>query len=63
VIFRYQVTEHDPERPWIILSTRTGLSLEAQDGYDFREKAGQEWPSDRYTVELEPGELMRALRL
>ena len=60
--FGFQVTEHDPDRPWIILGTRTGLSLEAADGYDFRKKAGQEWPSERFTVELEPGELVKSIR-
>jgi hypothetical protein len=62
MIFRYQVTEHDPDRPWIILGTRTGLSLEAEDSYQFREKVQHVWPADRFNVELEPGELMRALK-
>jgi hypothetical protein len=46
----------------MIVSTRTGLSLEAADGYDFHEKVQQEWPPDKFTIELEPGELMRALK-
>jgi hypothetical protein len=61
MIFRYRVVEHDPDRPWVILGTRTGLSLEAADGHDFREKVQEEWPSPRFAVELAPGELMRSL--
>jgi hypothetical protein len=60
--FRYQVIENDPDRPWRILSIRTGLTLEADDAYAFRDKAQAQWPPDRYTVEMEPGELMKSLR-
>jgi hypothetical protein len=60
--FRYNVTEHDPEKPWLIRSTWTGLTIEARDTEDFRTLSAREWPPERFTVELMPGELMRALK-
>lgn len=62
IVFTYSVTEHDPERPWIMLGTRTGLSLEASNAHEFYEKVGVLWPRDRFDVELAPGELMRSVR-
>jgi hypothetical protein len=61
VLFHFSVTEFDPAKPWMIVSTRTGLSLEASSAEEFRERAQQEWPAERYTIELAPGELSRAL--
>jgi hypothetical protein len=46
------VPEHDPERPWVIVgSGRHRVELEA--GIDFYEWVREQWPADRFTVELD----------
>ena len=42
MLFHFSVVEHDPERPWIIVSTRKGLTLEAASAEEFRELAARE---------------------
>jgi hypothetical protein len=42
MLFRHQVIEHDAAKPWLIVSTRRGLSLDATSAEEFREKAQNE---------------------
>jgi hypothetical protein len=54
--YGFRVTEHDPERPWVIVgSGRHRVELEA--GIDFYEWVREQWPHDRFTVELDPWSL------
>jgi hypothetical protein len=52
----YALTRHDLERPWIIVA-REHLTVELEDGAGFYEWARQEWPSERFTVGLDPWQL------
>ena len=54
--YGYTVTEHDPNRPWLIVA-REHRTVELEDGQGFFDWAGAQWPQDRYTVELDPWEL------
>jgi hypothetical protein len=54
--YGFRVTEHDPERPWVIVgSGRHRVELEAD--IDFYEWVREQWPPDRFTVELDPWSL------
>jgi hypothetical protein len=54
--YRFTLTEHDPERPWIVHSSeRRTITLE--DGQDFFAWAREHWPKPRWTVELDPWQL------
>lgn len=61
--WRYSVTEYDPERSWVVVSTRRGMTVELNDDVPFWDWAFEEWPTPRYKVELEPYEQARHLRL
>jgi hypothetical protein len=54
--YRYSLTGHDPQRPWIVLESRR-LVVELEDDDAFFEWASREWPRDRFTVELDPWQL------
>ena len=54
--FSFTVTDHDPERPWIVVG-RESQTVELEDGVNFFEWAHAEWPAPRYSVELAPWEL------
>lgn len=49
----YTVTEHDPQRPWIIRSRKHQI-VQLDDGVEFFAWASQKWPSSRFSVELDP---------
>jgi hypothetical protein len=54
--YSFRVIEHDPERPWVIVgSGRHWIELEAD--IDFHEWVREQWPPDRFTVELDPWSL------
>jgi hypothetical protein len=51
--YGYTLVEHDPERPWIVLSmTHQTVTLEA--GGSFSEWARETWPAPRWEVEPDP---------
>jgi hypothetical protein len=52
----YTLTRHEPGRPWIIVG-REHLTVELEDDAKFFEWAQREWPSERFTVELDPWQL------
>jgi hypothetical protein len=54
--YGYTIAEHDPGRPWIIVRSEH-RTVELDDGEEFSEWAHAEWPSDRYTVALDPWQL------
>lgn len=54
--YGFRVTEHDPEQPWLIIGS--GLHpIELDTDTDFYKWAHERWPSDRFTVELDPWSL------
>jgi hypothetical protein len=56
--YAFTVTEHDPERPWIVRDRRHHTVM-LEDGQSFFEWAYGEWPRERFTVELDPWQLTR----
>lgn len=55
--YSFSVTEHDPDRPWVVRGHRRGV-VELADDQDFFTWAHAAWPSDRCTVELDPWQLV-----
>jgi hypothetical protein len=53
----YKLTEHNPEKPWLILSVKRQMTVELEDGKSFFEWASEHWPRVRYSVELDPYQL------
>jgi hypothetical protein len=54
--YGFTLTDHDPNRPWIVLS-REHRTVTLEDGVAFFEWAHERWPSPRWTVELDPWQL------
>jgi hypothetical protein len=61
-VWNYHVHGRDPDRPWIIVSSRAE-SVELGDDEDFHEWAAREWNGPKWTVELDPGQEPRLLGL
>lgn len=55
--YSYTLTEHDPDKPWLIVRVRTQMKVELDDGRSFFEWAHEQWPTERYTVQLDPYQL------
>jgi hypothetical protein len=51
--YGFQLTEHDPDRPWIVLSSEH-RTVEIEEGVGFHAWASERWPAPRWTVELDP---------
>jgi hypothetical protein len=54
--YDFTITEHDTERPWIVLG-RERDTVALEDGLSFFEWAAERWPAPRWTVELDPWQL------
>lgn len=54
--YSFTIPEHDAERPWIVLSSEH-RTIELPDGRDFFGWAREQWPSPRWSVELDPWQL------
>jgi hypothetical protein len=54
--YRFTLTEYDPERPWIVLSTEH-RAIELPDGSDFFAWARDRWQTPRWSVQLDPWQL------
>jgi hypothetical protein len=54
--YSFTITEHDPERPWIVLSSEH-LTVNLPDGLDFFEWARGQWPASHWTIQLDPWQL------
>jgi hypothetical protein len=54
--YGFTVTEHDPHRPWMVLSSEH-RTVKLPDGVEFFSWAREQWPSTRWTVQLDPFQL------
>jgi hypothetical protein len=54
--YRYTVTEHDPERPWIVRGSSHGQGTLPDDS-SFFEWAQEHWPAPQWSVQLDPWQL------
>jgi hypothetical protein len=52
--YRFQVSEHDPARPWIVVGEIQYQTVSLEDEVNFYDWSSQRWPSPRYKVELRP---------
>jgi hypothetical protein len=52
----FRVIEHDPERPWLIVGSGHH-QIELEPDIDFYQWAREQWPADRFTVQLDPWSL------
>ena len=59
-VFSFVVTEHDPERPWLVRA-QDWHTVPLEDGVSFFEWAAEHWPAPRWTVELDPWQLAGTL--
>jgi hypothetical protein len=55
--FGYTLTEHDLERPWMVLGS-THHTVTLDDVASFFDWAVDRWPAPRWTVELDPWQLL-----
>jgi hypothetical protein len=58
--YRFTITEHDAERPWIVLGSEHHTAA-LEDGVSFFAWAHERWPPPRWTVELDPWQLGEGL--
>ena len=54
--FSFTVTEHDPDRPWIVRGSEH-RTVKLDDSSSFFQWAAAHYPRDRFTVELDPWQL------
>jgi hypothetical protein len=54
--FAFTITEHDVDRPWIILG-REHRTVGLENGVEFFAWAAERWPRERFTVEVDPWQL------
>jgi hypothetical protein len=57
--YGFTITEHDPDRPWMVLATEH-RTIKLPDGLDFFVWARERWPAPRWSVELDPWQLAPA---
>ena len=54
--YGFTLTEHDPERPWIVVGQEQRI-VWLDDEARFFEWAAEQWPGPRWTAELDPWQL------
>jgi hypothetical protein len=54
--YGFTITEHDPDRPWMVLSSEH-RTIKLPDGMDFLTWAREQWPAPRWSVQVDPWEL------
>ena len=54
MIYRFTITEHDPEHPWLVISNEH-REVELDDRVDFDVWAKEQWPDKHFKVRLDPG--------
>ena len=59
--YRYTITEHDPERPWIVRRL-SHATVTLEEGASFSNWAAEQWPAPRWSVEIDPYQLAPRLR-
>ena len=57
--YSFTITEHEPERPWIVVDSEH-RTITLEDGASFFAWAAERWPAPRWTVELDPWQLAPA---
>ena len=57
--YGFTITEHDPDRPWIVLATEH-RTTKLPDGRDFFAWAHEQQPAPRWSVEPDPWQLTAA---
>ncbi len=58
--FSFTVTEHDPQRPWIVTGVEN-RTVELEDDVNFFAWAAERWPAEWLSIQLDPWELSRLL--
>lgn len=56
--YGYQLTKHDPDRPWVVVRSEH-LKVKLADDQPSYEWARQRWPGAQFTITLDPLELSR----
>lgn len=51
--FSFTLTEHDPDRPWIVVGSEHQTATLPHNA-NFFEWARERWPEPRWTVQLDP---------
>jgi hypothetical protein len=51
--YGFTLTEHDPQRPWIVVGSEH-RTITLADGTSFFEWAHEHWPTPRWSIELDP---------
>jgi hypothetical protein len=54
--YGFTITEHDPDRPWMVLSSEH-RTIKLPDGLEFFAWARERWPAPRWAVELDRWQL------
>lgn len=54
--YGYTITEHDPDRPWIVRDQRHEI-VQLDDGVEFVQWSQSPYPRDRFTIQLDPWSL------
>jgi hypothetical protein len=54
--FCFTITEHDPNRPWIVVGCQH-RAVRLDEGVSFYNWAHERWPEPRWTVQLDPWQL------
>ena len=54
--YTYTVTEHNPEKPWLVLGRSQG-TVTLPDDASFFQWAAENWPAPQWSVELDPWQL------
>ena len=52
--YRFQVSEHDAARPWIVVGEIRYHTFSLADDVNFFDWSSEQWPSPRFKVELLP---------
>jgi hypothetical protein len=55
--YSYTLIEHDPDKPWLVISIKKHMTIQLDDGRSFFDWAQEKWPRDCYTVEIDPYQL------
>jgi hypothetical protein len=57
--YSYTVTEHDAQKPWLVVGQARHL-IELDEDMNFFSWAHTQWPRPRFEVQLTPGSSQRA---
>lgn len=57
--YTYSVTEHDPDRPWMVVGSTERYEIELETSEDFFKWANRTWPAPRFSVQLDPWQLQQ----